>query len=303
MSSLASLVLPFGFSTGTSDNGPRFLTSGLDYQGSERGLNCFLQGQPISSGVKNLNLFVAGNISVDPTAVSFVSSSPLFILGEFLTSQLSLFVSGVWSSPVSTSGHVPLFLKNYEYGESLNLFAKGMPISSGIGFIPLFTAGTTGPTTYSLSQSAPLFVLGSHYSSYLNLYTTGINLPVGISGNLNLFLDGFTEITGNSSNFVDLFVYNSSGESSSGIPLFVEGFGETEGYVSASGQLNAFIKVMPGSEMSLDMFIHGNAPTSGYLNTFILSAIGCPESGIPLFIHASDNISQDLKLFTRGYLT
>jgi len=171
--------------------------------------------------------------------------------------------------------------------------------------------------------------------SPLTLYMMGSGVPIESSGSINLYIGGKAQFSANDN--LDLFIfgcdaefiswnrlttgkYNNLNDNNwwrlrqgyyeyhkcigSGINLFIEGFGTTEGYIPSNDALNLTIIGPQGSSSGLDLFLLNNDNPSNNIDIYLPSVSGVPSGSLDLFMNSSD--TQDsgddpLWLFSRGW--
>lgn len=184
---------------------------------------------------------------------------------------------------------------------NMNLFLHAGTLSSANESMDLFLlAGSAGSSGYIASLN--LYINGEVISnSYLNLFTRGEANPQSSSGSMNLYLAANPYSSSESLNLYTAGSLGSGNYTSNYLNAYISGLGTSDGYIPASGYMNLSLRVNPGETSSINMYLYGNAPSSGSMNGYVFGVEGIASSGINLYTYGRDSISESLKLFIRGY--
>jgi hypothetical protein len=222
---------------------------------------------------------------------------PPGLAADGATEGHGLFTSGYDSYAIAESG-IPFYMYGVSGSrESMNLFVGGSQESSvynrGLNtFIQGLTSGVS-----DIWASNFLFVEGGYTYYEMNLFLQASGVVYDTSAEMNLFLEGLTNLV---SDEIPLFLYTVL-EDSGQVPLFVNGYGITAGYILQSGCMNLFINSPSGEELSLDMYVYGSGPTTASMNLYQIGASGT-SGDIELYVYGLDDMTGNLSLFTRGYV-
>ncbi len=267
-----------------ADNLPLFMR-GID--SSTDSLPLFMTGHEPSTGSITLTI---------PEVLGYTADSiPLVLSGwDALDDSLPLFVHG---HELST-GSVPLFL----WGElaaarSMPLFLKGDEPDAAVGSLLLNIRGSLEAGVFA---GIPLFIysdeLGQTPTRSMPLYLLGESQS-GAVANMNLWIQGRTH---SSTDSLDLVVWNDQLGAFDSIPLFIRGYGVTEGATPFATGMNLVLQRDPANAITL--YIQGpGEELTGDLDLFVSGSelsVGSLDLAIPEVLGF---ISRTATLFTSGF--
>lgn len=222
---------------------------------------------------------------------------PPGLAADGATEGHGLFTSGIDSYAIAESG-VPFYMYGVSGSrESMNLFIGGSQESSVYyrGLDLLIRGIASGVS--DIWGTGYFFIEGGYTSYEMNLFVQGSGITYSTFEEMNLYVEGLTNVL---SNEIPLFLYTVL-EDSGQVPLFVNGYGITAGYILESGCMNLFINSPSGEELTLDMYVYGAGPTTASMNLYQIGASGT-NGDIDLYLAGQDEITNNIRLFTRGYV-
>lgn len=165
--------------------------------------------------------------------------------------------------------------------DDLTLFVHGTATTGVMGGIDLFLQCESGVGNVATGV-LPLSLLGAPTAER--------------TANMNLVVEGGAR--GEASSSVELTVWNEQTIVESGLPLFIEGSGTTEGTIPVQKGLFLFLQRTPAAALSLylhdqgvdaassvPLYVYGAGGLSGTVELSIPEAVGYESAGAKLYTH------------------